>query len=64
MGRRLNQVDMAAARHATEVDNSRRKPTRNVVPEAERIIRTEHVVCGCGAEGCIFISHRRSEKSK
>ena len=62
MGRRLNQVDMAAARYVTEVDNSRRKPHRNLVSNPETIVRTHHVVCGCGAIGCIFISHQRSDK--
>jgi hypothetical protein len=57
MGRRLTQVDMAAARYEEEVFNSRLK--RGEVKEADEIRRTFHVICGCGVEGCMFMSHIR-----
>jgi hypothetical protein len=58
-GRRLSPVDIAAARHETEVYNSRLK--RGEIADADNIVRTLHVVCGCGAEGCIFISKQRED---
>ena len=58
MGRRLNGKDLAAAKHETEVFNSMLK--RGLIKEPENILRTHHIVCGCGAEGCIFLSHVRS----
>jgi hypothetical protein len=57
MGRFLSQKDMSAARHEQEVHNSLIK--RGEMPNADQIVRSQHVVCGCGAEGCIFISNRR-----
>jgi hypothetical protein len=61
-GRRLSQKDMAAARHTTEVFNSLRN--RGEIKDADKIVRERHIVCGCGAEGCIFISAQREEQSK
>ena len=61
-GRRLTGVDISAARHETEVMNSRLK--RGEVPNADKIVETRHIVCGCGVEGCIFISCRREDKPK
>lgn len=59
MKRILTQKDMSAARHAQEIDNSMIK--RGEINAPEKIVRTQHVVCGCGVEGCIFISHQRKE---
>lgn len=58
-GRRLSPKDIAAARHEMEVFNSMLK--RGEVVNADLIERLHHVVCGCGAEGCIFISAQRRE---
>lgn len=58
-GRRLSRKDMSAARHEMEVFNSMLK--RGEVVNADLIERLHHVVCGCGAEGCIFISAQRRE---
>ena len=54
MGRFLSQKDMSSAKFAMEVFNSAIK--RGDIKEADKIVRLHHVVCGCGAEGCIFIS--------
>lgn len=61
MGRRLTPKDISAARHEEEVYNSMLK--RGEIKEAEKIGRTQLVVCGCGAEGCIFISTVPREKN-
>jgi uncharacterized UPF0160 family protein len=34
---------------------------RGEVKAAERIVKTSHVVCGCGVPGCIFIHAKRDE---
>lgn len=53
MGRFLSQKDISAAKYETEVYNARVK--RGEI-NADEISRTQHVVCGCGAEGCIFMT--------
>jgi hypothetical protein len=53
MGRFLSQKDMSTAKYQQEVLNSRLK--RKEIPNPENIVRTHHVVCGCGDEGCIFM---------
>lgn len=60
MGRFLSAVDMASAKRESEIFNSRLK--RGGVKHPETIKRSLHVVCGCGAEGCIFISHDRRDE--
>lgn len=62
MGRRLSLKDMSAAKHAWEVYNSYRKRTASA--EHTQIVREDHVVCGCGEEGCIFIATTKAEPSK
>jgi hypothetical protein len=57
-GRFLTQKDMSAAKHEQEVWNSLVK--RGKIDESNRD-RFAHVVCGCGAEGCIFISGRTND---
>lgn len=52
-GRFMTPKDVAAARYETEVYNSRVK--RGEI-NPEEFVRTQHVVCGCGAEGCIFMT--------
>lgn len=52
-GKFLSRKEIAMARYEQEVFNARVK--RGEI-NAEEISRTQHVVCGCGAEGCIFIS--------
>lgn len=52
-GRFLSQKDMSAARHEWEVLQSRLK--RGEIVDADKIVRLHHIVCGCGAEGCIFM---------
>ncbi len=59
MGRFLSPKDIAAAKFEEEVFYSRLK--REAIKYHELIIETRHVVCGCGAEGCIFLSHSRKE---
>lgn len=58
MGRRLTPKDISAARFEQEVWNSMVKrgeidPTLGV--------REQYVVCGCGVEGCGFISRLKKE---
>lgn len=61
MGRCLSQKEMSAARFEEEVLNSRLK--RGEIENPEHIRRSFHVVCGCGAEGCMFIAHIRREQN-
>jgi hypothetical protein len=58
-GRRLSPKDLSAAKHEMEIFNSMLK--RGEVKAAERIVKTSHVVCGCGVLGCIFIHAQRDE---
>lgn len=53
MGKRLSLKEINAARHEQEVLNSMIK--RGEVDPAT-FVRTHYVVCGCGAEGCGFIT--------
>jgi hypothetical protein len=53
MGRRLTPIDISAAKFEQEVFNSRIK--RGEV-DPGTFVRTQYVVCGCGVEGCGFIS--------
>ncbi len=53
MGRRLTPKDLVAARHEQEVWNSMVK--RGMIKLSDHV-RTQYVVCGCGAEGCGFIT--------
>ena len=56
MGRFLSGKDMSAAKHAMEIHNARIK--RGEIDKS--LIELEkHVVCGCGAVGCISISSRK-----
>lgn len=59
-GRWLTAKDMHEARRELEIVNSRLK--RGDIANPERIKKQMHVVCGCGAEGCVFISLHREEK--
>jgi len=59
MGRFLTGRDMASAKHEEEVYNSMKN--RGEVKDADKIVREHHVVCGCGASGCIFISAKRED---
>jgi uncharacterized UPF0160 family protein len=58
-GRFLSPRDLSAAKHEMEIFNSMLK--RGEVKAAERIVKTSHVVCGCGVPGCIFIHAKRDE---
>jgi len=58
-GKYLSRRDIAAARRGMEIFNSMLK--RGEVINADQIERLHHVVCGCGAEGCIFISAQRRQ---
>lgn len=60
MGRWLTQKDMSSAKYSTEAFNSALK--RGEIKRADDILATRHVVCGCGAEGCIFISVTRKDE--
>ena len=53
MGRFLSSKDISAAKHAMEIHNSRIK--RGEIDKFS-IELEKHVVCGCGAVGCIFVS--------
>ncbi len=53
MGKYLTQKEINIARHEQEVWNSRLK--RGLI-DPSQFVRTHYVVCGCGAEGCGFIT--------
>lgn len=52
-GKFLSKLDINAARHEQEIWNSRIK--RGEI-DTTKFVRTQYVVCGCGAEGCGFIT--------
>ena len=56
----LTKKDMHEARREFEIFNSRLK--RGDVASPHNIKQQRHVVCGCGVEGCIFISTVREQK--
>lgn len=58
-GRRLSIHEMNMVRHSDEVTNSMIK--RGVYTPKENV-RSQHVVCGCGAEGCVFVSYIPQER--
>lgn len=62
-GRRLTALDIQEAKRAEEIYNS--QVNRGDIDISNRG-STRHVVCGCGVEGCIFIStqSRQSESSR
>lgn len=62
MGRFLSPKDMSAAKHEMEVYNSLHK--RGMIRSPDKIVREMHVVCGCGVEGCLFISAQRDESDE
>lgn len=53
MGKFLSNADLMAAKHEQEVFNS--KINRGEI-DTTTYVRTQYVVCGCGAEGCGFIT--------
>lgn len=53
MGKRLSQKEINIARHEQEVWNSMLK--RGMI-DPSQFVRTQYIVCGCGAEGCGFIT--------
>ena len=59
MGKFLKKEDMIQARKETEIFNARLK--RGEVEQPKNILKSYHVVCGCGAPGCIFMNHVRSQ---
>lgn len=59
MGRRLTPKDLSAAKHEMEIFNSMLK--RGEIKSPDKIVKVDHIVCGCGVEGCIFIHAKRNE---
>lgn len=57
----LTRNDLSSARWAQDVFNSQVK--RGLIDESV-IIRTQYVVCGCGEEGCGFISSLRKQEDE
>ncbi len=53
MGRRLSPKDISAARREQEMWNSMVK--RGEI-DPTKAVREQYVVCGCGVEGCGFIT--------
>ena len=53
MGKRLSLKEINIAKHIEEVFNSRVK--RGEI-DTGQYVRTHYVVCGCGREGCGFIT--------
>jgi hypothetical protein len=60
MGKFLNQKEIAIAKHEQEVFNSKVK-RGEINPTT--YVRTHYVVCGCGAEGCGFITRWMKNQS-
>lgn len=56
MGKFLSQKEINMARHEQEIWNSMLK--RGLI-DPSQFVRTGYVVCGCGAEGCGFITQWR-----
>lgn len=52
---------MSVARFESEILDSQIK--RGEV-DPETFTRTAHVACGCGAEGCMFITRWKKEENK
>ncbi len=52
-GKKLTPKEIAMARHEMEVWNS--QLARGLI-DPSQFVRTQYVVCGCGAEGCGFIT--------
>lgn len=59
MKRFFSKRDMFKATDSMEIFNSALK--RGKIKKSEDILRLHHVLCGCGAEGCIFISVMRKK---
>lgn len=53
MGKYLTQKEVNIARHEQEVWNS--MLNRGLI-DPSKFVRTGYVVCGCGAEGCGFVT--------
>lgn len=58
-GRFLSPKDLSAARHEMEIFNS--MLNRGEIKSPDKIVKVDHIVCGCGVEGCIFIHAKRDE---
>ena len=58
-GRKLTPKDLSAAKHEMEIFNS--MLNRGEITSADKIVKVDHIVCGCGVEGCIFIHAKRDE---
>lgn len=52
-GKFLSPTDLSAAKFEQEIWNSMLK--RGLI-DPSKFVRTQYVVCGCGAEGCGFIT--------
>ena len=59
MGRFLTKQDMAIVKRKDAIRNSMVK--RGEIDESDKV-RFQHVVCGCGAVGCVFISARKGSE--
>jgi hypothetical protein len=53
MGKYLSPKDLSAAKYEQEIWDSMLK--RGLI-DPSKFVRTHYVVCGCGAEGCGFIT--------
>ena len=53
MDHRLTMLEMSSIKLGDAIDNSR----RNRGEDKRAPVRTQHVQCGCGSEGCVFVSH-------
>lgn len=56
-GRKLSLKEIGIVKRNDSIINSKIK--RGEYLPSDNIIRTQHVVCGCGEEGCIFVSHTK-----
>lgn len=59
MGKFLNKEDLNQAKRETEILNSQIK--RGEKKQSDWV-KFQHIVCGCGASGCIFLTRFRNNK--
>jgi len=57
MGRKLSIKEMNIIKHDDAVRNA--KKNRGEI-DYSNVLREQHVVCGCGEEGCVFVSRHCS----
>jgi hypothetical protein len=60
-GRQLSLKEMGIIKRNDSIINSKIK-RREYIPD-HNIVKEQHVVCGCGSEGCIFVSLTKKDET-